>query len=90
MKLKMIALAMLALGAAGAAHADTNALDNKMMMSHFYTDDSMTTMKDEAEFKKELSAMSADDRAMMKSECEKGGSSHQDFCNMMVKAMGDQ
>ena len=92
MKLRMIAACALALSAAGAAHAQdhTNALDNKMLMGHFYTDSSMTAMKDEAAFKTELSAMSAEDRAMMKKECETGGSSHQDFCNMMVKAMGDQ
>lgn len=90
MKLRMIALSALALSATGMAYADTNALDNKMLMGHFYTDDSMTTMKDEDGFKAELAGMSAEDRATMKKECETGGSSHQDFCNMMVRAMGDQ
>lgn len=88
MKLRMIAVLALALSAS-AAQADTNALDNKMMMSHFYTDEGMTTMKDEAAFKQELSAMKPEERAAMKGECEKGGGSHQDFCAMMIRAMGD-
>jgi hypothetical protein len=45
--------------------------DNREMWSSFFTDDSMSTVKEEAELRAAFSAMGADDQAQIKSACER-------------------
>lgn len=45
--------------------------DNKEMMAPFFTDDSMTTLKSDAEVKSAFDAMGAEDQSQMKSACER-------------------
>lgn len=49
--------------------------ENATMMSGFFTDETMTTLKPEAELKANFEAMGADDQAAMKSACERAKSS---------------
>ena len=69
----------------GAAFAGSNtgstALDNAEMMSPFYTDSGMKTMKSDEEFKAAWMAMKEEDRAKMSKECDTDTEKlHNDFC----------
>lgn len=85
MNTKMLFLGALALsltsGAAFAASSDTTALDNPEMMSQFYTDSGMKTMKSDDEFKAAWMAMTAEDRDKVSKECDTDSEKlHNDFC----------
>lgn len=45
--------------------------DDREMWSNFFTDDSMTTAKEEAEIRAAFSAMGADDQASIKAACDR-------------------
>ncbi|MHA6646255.1 hypothetical protein [Mesorhizobium sp. A623] len=85
MNIKMLCLGALALsltsGAAFAAGDGTSALDNQEMMSPFYTDSGMKTMKSDEEFKAAWMAMKQEDREKMSKECDTDTEKlHNDFC----------
>jgi hypothetical protein len=45
--------------------------DNREMWSSFFTDDSMTTAREEADIRAAFSAMGADDQASIKAACDR-------------------
>lgn len=45
--------------------------ENREMWSNFFTDDTMSTAKDEAEVRSIFSAMGADDQSQIKAACER-------------------
>ncbi|CAG0963595.1 MAG: hypothetical protein F9K19_17995 [Rhizobiaceae bacterium] len=45
--------------------------ENREMWSNFFTDDSMSTVKEEAELRAAFSGMGADDQAQIKAACER-------------------
>ena len=74
MKIKILCIGILALsmttGAALSRRGDgTSALDDTAMMSPFYTDASMTTLKPEADFTAAWKALKDEDRADMIRDC---------------------
>jgi hypothetical protein len=89
MKLRIICLSAfavsLSVGAAFAgASTGTSALDDPAKMSPFYTDANMKTMRSGDEFKKAWLALTEDDRASMKKDCDDAtiAAKHSDFCKM--------
>lgn len=54
----------------GMTDADKKFYSDNAMFSGFFTDDSMSTMKSEAEVKAAFQAMGADDQAAAKSACD--------------------
>ena len=87
--LTIIAATMAVSGGAFAASDSTSAVDavmnSKTVMSRFYTDDSMTTMKSGADFKSAAQEMSPADRGVIAAACAGQNSMHENFCN----AFGD-
>lgn len=69
----------------GAAFADnttgSSALDNKDMMTPFYTDAEMKTMRPDEDFKAAWMAMTQEDRDSVTKECDTDSEKlHNDFC----------
>ena len=58
--------------------------DNRAMMGQFFTDESMATVRSDAEVKAAFEAMGADDQASMKSACEKAAQNRGSYGSVTV------
>ncbi|QPC87259.1 hypothetical protein GA830_11290 [Mesorhizobium sp. NBSH29] len=95
MKLKMFTIAAVAMTLGGAAFAQTattgagtdpapqmKVLSDKTMMTPFYTDDTMTTMRTDDEMSTIFKGLKDDQQVTMKEECKLAATMDQykDFC----------
>ena len=97
MKLKLVSVALFALGmAAGAATAQTSSSGNTdaapkifqdpTTMKPFFTDDTMATLRSEEEVKAAFNALPAEQQQDMKSQCETATDpKYKDFCAAVGK-----
>ena len=97
MKIKILCIGILALsmttGAALSKRADgTSALDDSAMMSPFYMDSSMKTMKPDADFTTAWKAMKPEDAADMITDCGDAtlNAKHAEFCAKAFQLGGHQ
>ncbi len=58
----------------------STALEDKTLMTPFYTDDSMTTLRTGDEFNAAFNAMSSEDKERVRSECANSTSPREAFC----------
>ena len=90
MNIKMICLGAFALASvSGTAFA--GALDQPDMMSPFYTDNTMKTMKSDDDLKAAWSGMKKEDQDAMKSDCNDTTmrAQHTEFCSTMGRLWGN-
>jgi hypothetical protein len=95
--IRILCIGILALsmttGAALSKRGDgTSALDDSAMMSPFYMDASMTTLKPEADFTAAWKALKDEDRADMLADCNDDvlKAKHADFCEIGFQLGGHQ
>lgn len=75
--------------------SDTTATDQQMMMNDkekmkaFYSDADMKTLRPSEEFKAAFMAMSADDQAKLRQECQNSTSQKDEFC-VSLKSIATQ
>ncbi len=55
------------------------------MMAPFYTDDTMTTLRSDAEFSASLKALKSEDREAIKNECANRNTMNTSFCDQYDK-----
>ena len=97
MKIKILCIGILALsmttGAALSKRADgTSSLDDSAMMSPFYSDASMKTMKPDADFTAAWKSMKPEDAADIITDCGDAelNARHQEFCGKAFQLGGHQ
>jgi hypothetical protein len=97
MKIKILCIGILALSmmtsAALSKRGDgTSALDDSAMMSPFYSDASMKTMKPDADFTNAWQSMKTEDQADIITDCGDAelNARHQEFCAKAFQLGGHQ
>lgn len=97
MQFRILTIAALAVSISGVALAQTSGtapstdaatssrLEDKTMMAPFYTDDTMTTLRSDAEFSASLKALKSEDREAIKNECGNSNTQRGVFCDQFKK-----
>lgn len=90
MKLKASAAAIFVLAITGAVQAQSENVNLQAMMSPFYTDSDMKTMRSDEEVKAIVAGMKPEDQAAVKAACTTPDQKLSPFCDNVMRAMGDR